>query len=107
MFACYLRLRHGERHRVLKLVAEAKSAACLIEGRASPHPTGKGLVEKPSVQQNVHGAVRCCYLNRSKGVVPETADSVEDSLEIRSPVLSEQRLRFWFRRRLAEKKDDF
>src|SRR2546430_261788 len=104
MLARYLRFRHGEGHHVLKLVAEAKSATCLIERRARPHSTGEGLVEKPAIQQNVHGTIRCCHLNRAKRVVPETADCFEDGVEIGGSVLLEQRLHLRFRRRLTEKK---
>ena len=90
MLARHIRFRHDESHHVLKLVTKAIRAACLIEGRARPHSTGEGLVEKPTVQQNVHGTLRCRHLNRAKHAVPETDDRAEDGLKIGASVFSEQ-----------------
>ena len=47
------RFRVHERHRVLKLIAEAERAAALIESRTPPHPTRQGLVQTPSIQHHV------------------------------------------------------
>src|SRR5680860_759997 len=49
-----LRSGGGERRAVLKLIAKAVGAACLIEGRTGPDTAGERLVEEPAIQHDVH-----------------------------------------------------
>ena len=70
MLARDLRLRHAQRHHVLKLIAKAVRAARLVEGRPRPHAAGERLVEQPAVEQNVHRAIGRLHLNRAEDVVP-------------------------------------
>ncbi len=62
-----------QRQAVLQLIAEAKGAARLVEGGASPDSAGQRLIEQPPVQQEVHRAVRRFYRDRAEDVIPEPA----------------------------------
>jgi hypothetical protein len=106
MFARHIRSRHTKRHHILKLVAKTISTARLIEGRTRPHSTRERLIEQPTVQQNIHGAVRCPHLHRAECVVPQTRDGAEDGVEIGSAVFFQQRSHFSWRRCLAEQEND-
>src|SRR5579872_7477079 len=52
--ARHRRLRRGERHAVLELIAKAIGAARLIEGRPRPETAGERLIEQPAIEHDVH-----------------------------------------------------
>ena len=99
-------LRHGERHAVLKLVAETVGAARLIEGRARPEAAGQGLVEQPAVQQDVHGAIRRLHLHRAERLLPIARDLAMDGVEIGGAIARDQGPRLGGVAGLAEEEDD-
>ncbi len=45
--------REAERHRILKLIAEAERSARLVEGGSGPEPATEVLVHQPAVHQHV------------------------------------------------------
>ena len=96
----------GERHAVLKLVAEAVGAARLIERRSRPHAAGERLIEQPAIEHDVHRPVRRFHLDRAEHVVPMLHDLAKDRVEIGRAVARDQGLRVGRRRRLAEEEDD-
>src|SRR6516164_3635931 len=64
------RSRIDKRHSVLKLVAKSKSTSGLIQRRASPKAATQGLIEQPSVQQEIDRKIRGFYLDRAQELVP-------------------------------------
>ena len=107
MFAGNRGFRDAQRHHVLKLVAKAIGAACLVKRRARPNPARQRLIQQPTVQQNVHRTVRRRHLDRAKRGVPERGNPGKDGVEIGRPVLRDQRLCVGIRRRLAKQEHDF
>src|SRR5208337_3150271 len=105
MFSRHFRLRSGQRHYVLELIAKSVGAARLIERRSRPHPAGECLVDKPSVQQYVHGAIGGLHLNRAEDVVPKPGHLAEYQIEIDGSVALDQGKRCRLRRRLAKKEN--
>ena len=71
-----------QRHHVLQLVAEAKCAAGLIEGRAAPDAARQALVEQPAIQQQVHGGIRRVDLHRTQQIVPQVIDCQPGVLDL-------------------------
>ena len=66
-----VRRGEGQRHAVLKLVAEAVGAARLIEGGARQDAAGERLIEQPAVQHDVHGAVGRLDLDRARAMLSQ------------------------------------
>src|SRR5688572_30509995 len=58
MLASECGLRHYQRHSVLQLVAKPVSATRLIERRACPDATHERLIEQPTIEHQIHGAIR-------------------------------------------------
>ena len=98
--------RHGERHDILKLVAETIGAAGLIESRTRPIAARQGLVEQRAVQQDVHGAIRRLHLHRAQRLLPIARDLAMDGVEIGGAVALDQGPRLGGVAGLAEEEDD-
>ena len=58
---------------ILKLVAEAKRSAGLVEACAAPDAAGESLVEHPAVEDQVGSRFRGMYLHGTKQMIPEHA----------------------------------
>ena len=99
--------RGDERHAVLQLIAEAIGAAGLIEGRTRPDATGERLVEQPTVEHEIHRAVRRLDLDRAQRLAPEGRDISFDGVEVGGPPGSDRRAGLLARGRVAEEKHDF
>src|SRR5579862_4167534 len=106
MLARYRRARHSERRPILKLIPKAKGAARLVEGRSRPHATDERLVEKPAVDEDVHGPIRRLDLNRAEDVVPIPRHGRQHSVEVGGSVARNEGLRFYLRACLAETEND-
>ena len=76
------RVRDGQGHDVLELVAKPVGAPRLIEGGSGPDAAGERLVEKPAVEHDVHGAVRRLDLDRADDVVPPSLDGLQREIEV-------------------------
>ena len=95
-----LGLRHGERHHVLQLVAEAVGAARLVERRARPDAAGERLIEQPAVEQQVHRRDRASSPARRRGRRPSASSTAsQHRVEVGGAVARDQRARL--RRRCA------
>src|SRR5690242_2079550 len=68
-----LRPRIHERHRILKLIAEAESPAGLIEPRAGPKAAAQGLVWQPPIQKEVSGKNWRSHLQHAERRIPRLA----------------------------------
>ena len=106
VLARHLRSGGGERHAVLKLIAEAVGAARLIEGRAGPDAAGERLIEQPAVQHDVHRPIGRLHLDRAEDIVPVPADLGQNGVEIGRAIARDQAPRVFRARGLAEKEDD-
>ena len=82
MLACQRRADRGQRHAVLKLVAESVGAARLIEGGPRPDAAGERLIEQPTVQHDVHRPVGRLDLHRAEDVLPMGAHLIQHRVEI-------------------------
>jgi len=60
----------NERHRVLQLVAKPEKRRPTGGSAARPHTARQGLVEQPTVGQNIEGRIRGLHLHRAQGVIP-------------------------------------
>ena len=83
----------GEGHAVLKLIAEAISARCLIESRAAPDPARQRLVEQPAIDQHIHFRIGRFYLQGAERFIPIVFDIRESGIEVRIAIFFEKRLR--------------
>ncbi len=81
MGAGFLRGSVDQGHRVLELVAEPEGAARLVGRRAAPEPAAQGLIEKPSVEDEVHRPIGRLDLDGAEDVIPAGLDLVEDAPE--------------------------
>ena len=72
-----------QRHHVLQLVAEAKCAAGLVEGRTAPDAAGQALVQQPAIEHQVHGGIRCVDLHRTKQIVPQVIGGLPGLFDLR------------------------
>ncbi len=72
MLPGYAGERGRQRHAILKLVAEAKRAARLVERGAGPHAAGESLVQEPAVNHDVHRSVGRANLDGTEDVIPVT-----------------------------------
>src|SRR6266545_5386708 len=106
MLASYLAPGGCQGHHVLELVAEAIGAGGLVEGRARPDPAGEGLVEKPPVEQDVHGSVGRLDLHGGQRVVPHPPHGGKAGVEILAPVACDEPPRVGLVFALAEQEDD-
>ena len=70
MIANQLRSGECQRHVILQLIAEPIGAARLIKCRARSNPTRQRLVEQPTVQHDVHRAIRRANLHRADNLIP-------------------------------------
>ena len=102
-----LRSGGGERHAVLKLIAKAVGAACLIEGRAGPDTAGERLIEKPAVQHNVHRPIRRLHPDRTEDILPIPADIGQNGVKIGRAIARDQAPCLFRARSLAQKEHDF
>ena len=66
----HLRAAERQRHAVLQLITKAVCTAGLIEPGPRPDAAGKGLIQQPAVQHDVHGAVGRRDLDRGQQVGP-------------------------------------
>ena len=106
MFPCQFRLRHRERHPILKLIAESVRAAGLVKCRARPHPAGQCLIQEPAVEQDVHRTIGCLHLHCPEGVAPKCCYSTEDRVEVDGSEARDQGLCFVFGRCFTKKDND-
>src|SRR5918994_5263892 len=91
----HYRLGVHECHHILKLVAEAVSAAALIERRAGPHAAGERLVQRPTVDHRIEGGLRRLHGNTREPLVPQLHICVDGSLRsLWLPVIRYQTPRF-------------
>ncbi len=95
----------GQGHHVLELVAETVGAGGLVEGGAPPDPAGEGLVEKPAVQEDVHGPVGRLDPHGRERVVPHSPHGGEAGAEVLAPVASDDAPRVGLVLALAEQED--
>ena len=86
MASSLLRVCECQRRAILKLVAEAVGAACLIEGGARHDAAGQRLIEQPAVQQDIHRAIGGLDLNRAEQCPPMLRHLVQNGVEIGRPV---------------------
>ena len=107
MAASLLRVCECQRRAILKLVAEAVGAACLIEGGARHDAAGQRLIEQPAVQQDVHGAIRRLDLDRAEQCPPVLRHLVQNGVEIGRPVAADEGRGFFGCAALSEEPDDF
>ena len=101
------RPRNDERHDILQLIPKAVSTARLIKRRPCPHAAGQRLIEQPTVDQDVHGAIGGLYLYGTQRLIPEISHLLERGVEIESPVAFDERNGRSGRRLLAEQQGEF
>src|SRR5437762_12365145 len=65
-----VRLGVDERHRILKLIAETKSARRLMVSASRPQTARERLVYEPAVREHVEGLVGRFHLHRAQRVLP-------------------------------------
>ncbi len=65
------RVDRQQSQNILKLVAEAKRSAGLVKTCASPNAAGKGLVEHPTVEDQVCSRFGGMYLHCAEQLIPE------------------------------------
>src|SRR5450759_2977643 len=99
--------RHDEGHHVLQLIAETVGSTRLIEGGASPYPTGKRLVEQPAIHQNIHRPVRRGDLYGAEHLVPLPSDISQDLIKVCRAIATDQFTRVFPPFPLTQKKHDF
>src|SRR6476619_3548685 len=100
--------RHADaRPAVLNLIAEAVSAACLIESWSGPHTAVERLIEKPAVQHDVHRPIRRLYTDRAEHIRPIPTDSGQYGLKIGCTISRDQAPRVLRARSLAQTEHDF
>src|SRR5215472_15189188 len=63
--------RVNQSHYILQLIAKAKGATRLIEGRPAAHSTGERLISQPSIHERVHRSIGCFYRDGGEQLVPE------------------------------------
>ena len=78
--------RNDQCHDILQLIAIAVGAARLVKRGARPHPARQGLIQQPTVEKDVHGAIRCLHLHRTQGLVPVVRDRLELRVEVGRPI---------------------
>src|SRR5688572_5704628 len=65
-----------KRHRVLQLVAEAESAARLVEPSAAPYPATKCLIDQPAIEHQIQRGVWRVDLYGAEDAFPSRRDGV-------------------------------
>src|SRR5215510_13987960 len=73
-----------QRKHVLKLVAEAKGAPRLVRSAAGPNPATEGLIQEPTIDDQIEGIVGCPDNHRVKKIIP----GLDRAIERRSRVCS-------------------
>ena len=81
-----LGLRYGQRHHVLKLITETISAARLIKRGSGQDPARQCLVEKPTVEQDIHGTIGCFHRDDAQHFIPMLCHRAQDGVEVGSPI---------------------
>ena len=76
------RLGRSKRHTVLELVAEPICSARLIKAGAGPDTTSDRLIEKPTVQHDIHRPIGRLDLHCPEYVLPVVANLVQHRVEI-------------------------
>src|SRR5271170_2793153 len=79
-------LRYGQRHHVLKLIPKAVSTACLIKCGSGQDPARQGLVEQPTVEQDVHGTIGGFNRDDAQSFIPMFRYRTQDRVEVRGPI---------------------
>src|SRR5512141_2341755 len=87
MFPRDVRPGQDECHDILDLIPEPIRPARLIEGRPCPDAARKRLIEKPAVQEEVHGTVRTLHLDSAEEIVPETGHLLQEFVNFGFSVL--------------------
>ena len=106
VLARHRRLRRGQRHAVLQLVAKTVGAACLIECRTGPDAAGQRLVQQPAVQHDIHRTIRRLHLDGAEDTVPVAADLRQHLVEISLAVPRDKRAGILRACCFAEEEDD-
>src|SRR5687767_6500021 len=106
LLASHITFRNCERHHILKLVAKTVSAACLIKCRPRPDPARQRLVQKPAINQNIHGSVGSLHLERADNIIPVRRDRLQDAVQIRPAIAVNEGARLFPGSSLSQEKEN-
>jgi hypothetical protein len=102
-----VRARHHQRQDVLQLVPEAVGAPGLVEGGPGPHATRERLVEKPAIEEQIHGGIRRLDVHGPQHRIPPFLDLLQQRIRVFRSVALHERSRCVPAPTLAQEEDDF
>src|SRR5438093_3517854 len=70
MFAHETRRGIYERHHILQLIAKTERTSRLIVAAARPETAREGLVQQPTVCQNIDRRIGCLHIHCAEGLIP-------------------------------------